>query len=314
MARTSTKAATTEATENTEAPKTRYLATDVGMTDKGMTYAFHLEGNLTRDPELRPAVEDKGSMLLASIGINMGAFALMAKAKGEAVPEDEGKTFITLVLYDELANKFVNEAKKGEKVAICGELKEFTNTKGEKNVEVVVDNYVMLPRNDGKLNTRLTTANRAYTTKDGRNGVSNMATLLTGKIVGLNPLGTDKNGHSLLRCGLKTVNIPTEAIADKVLRGTKAEYDKDAKTIINVVFFGQDAERKAKFLSNGMKIAVTGRVAENSYEDKTSVVVYPQDVSIVEWSHDESSASTATATSAEGFTEVGDVDDGDLPF
>ena len=318
MARTKKTVEETTATEGNATPRAVYRAADVGKSGS-KTYAFHVEGNLTRDPELRPA-SDKGSMLLISIGIGMGAHALMAKAKGEAVEEDpEDKPFVSLVLYDKLADSLSVDGKKGEKIAVCGEMKEYPNKNGEKNVEIVVDNYTLLPREDGTMNTRLTTVTRSFKTKAGEEKSNATVTLLTGKVVGLHPLETDHNGNPLLRCGLKTVKIPAEKIADVALRGKAQEsYEDDAKNIVNLAFFGVDAERKSKLIRDGMKISVTGRVGESDNEGKTYVSVYPQVISVIEWPANEAGTASAPAAApstanGDSFTEIGgEVDD--LPF
>ena len=102
---------------------------------------------------------------------------------------------------------------------------------------------------------------------------------------------------------------------------------------IGCVAFGKSAEFAEKYLKQGTKIAVTGRIQTGSYTNKDGNKVYTTDVVIEEQefaesksssdsyaaSHPQSSAAapsmpTPSAASADGFMNIPDGIDEELPF
>lgn len=91
---------------------------------------------------------------------------------------------------------------------------------------------------------------------------------------------------------------------------------------IPCVAFGKPAEFAEKYLRQGMKIAVTGRIQTGSYTNKDGVKVYTTDVVVEEHEFCESkgtsgsgSASTAAPqTDENGFMGIADGIDEELPF
>ena len=64
-------------------------------------------------------------------------------------------------------------------------------------------------------------------------------------------------------------------------RRFKREGDQDAD-FINCVTFGKNAEFAEKYLNQGTKIAVTGRIQTGSYKNKEGQTVYTTDVIVDE--------------------------------
>lgn len=335
MAKTKTAPETVTTSETTTENKTykkRFLVADVGT--KGATpFAFHVEGGLVRIPNMLPAKEDKEPMLVTSLAIGMGCWAMLARAKGEDKPEDEGAPFIGITLHGKLAEKFSKDATvKGMKFAVSGELKTYMgkNKDGveEKRVEIDVINYVIASGPDAKRTMRIAAAPRTYTAKNGTVQSDSNALLLTGKICNIQPLtASAKSGKPFLRAGFSMV-VPAKKVFDLVNTNKAGEYAEDEKKIMNIVFFGPSAETKAKFLKNGMTVAITGRVGEDTYEGKTNYTAYPTTLTVVSWPEEEAkvddgeehpadkqaAVTQAAAATNEAFAELTDEDDDELPF
>lgn len=104
--------------------------------------------------------------------------------------------------------------------------------------------------------------------------------------------------------------------------------DGDATAdFINCVSFGRSAEFAEKYLRQGVKIAVTGRIQTGSYTNKDGVRVYTTDVVVEEQEFAESKAASASnsgyqaspspspsADIGDGFMNIPDGIDEELPF
>lgn len=114
-----------------------------------------------------------------------------------------------------------------------------------------------------------------------------------------------------------------------VPRKFKREGDQKAD-FISCVTFGKPAEFAEKYLRQGIKIAVTGRIQTGSYTNKDGQKVYTTDVVVEECEFAESKSAsqiqkpenvnqdpgighTGSAPS-EGFVSIPDYDAGDIPF
>lgn len=95
----------------------------------------------------------------------------------------------------------------------------------------------------------------------------------------------------------------------------------------NCVSFGRAAEFAEKYLRQGVKIAVTGRIQTGSYTNKDGVRVYTTDVVVEEQEFAESKAASASnsgyqaspspspsADIGDGFMNIPDGIDEELPF
>ena len=97
---------------------------------------------------------------------------------------------------------------------------------------------------------------------------------------------------------------------------------------INCVAFGRTAEFAERYLRQGVKIAVTGRIQTGSYTNRDGVKVYTTDVVIEEQEFAESKAASGASNSSyqaspapspsvdigDGFMNIPDGIDEELPF
>lgn len=90
---------------------------------------------------------------------------------------------------------------------------------------------------------------------------------------------------------------------------------------INCVAFGKAADFAEKYFRKGLKIAVTGRIQTGSYTNKDGNKVYTTDVVVEESEFAESKNNNSSApapapapTAADGFMNIPDGIDEELPF
>lgn len=106
-----------------------------------------------------------------------------------------------------------------------------------------------------------------------------------------------------------------------VNRRFKREGEQDSD-FINCVAFGKAGEFAEKYLRQGMKIAVTGRIQTGSYTNKDGQKVYTTDVVVEEHEFAESKATNEVHSShpapttaiGDGFMNISDGIDEELPF
>ena len=90
---------------------------------------------------------------------------------------------------------------------------------------------------------------------------------------------------------------------------------KDAGAdFISCVAFGKNAEFAEKYLHQGMKIAVSGRIQTGNYTNKNGQKVYTTDVVVEEQEFCESKASDQPKEQNNGFVKVPEGIEQDLPF
>lgn len=107
------------------------------------------------------------------------------------------------------------------------------------------------------------------------------------------------------------------AVERKIKRTGEAEAD-----FINCVAFGKAAEFAEKYLKQGTKIALTGRIQTGSYTNKAGQKVYTTDVVVEEQEFAESKAHGQQAQGrpqssqsiGDGFVNIPDGLDEELPF
>ena len=105
--------------------------------------------------------------------------------------------------------------------------------------------------------------------------------------------------------------------------------DQQTADFISCVAFGRQGEFAEKYLKQGTKIAVTGRIQTGSYTNKEGQKVYTTEVVVEEQEFAESkanadssqgggyipqSAPSASSASAEGFMNIPEGVNDDLPF
>lgn len=108
-------------------------------------------------------------------------------------------------------------------------------------------------------------------------------------------------------------------------RRFKRDGDQSAD-FIGCVTFGRNAEFAEKYLRQGTKIVLTGRIQTGSYTNRDGQKVYTTDIVVEEQEFAESKAATAgnggqnnysrpaAAADAEGFMNIPDGIDDELPF
>lgn len=110
----------------------------------------------------------------------------------------------------------------------------------------------------------------------------------------------------------------TLAVDRKFKRDGEASAD-----FINCVAFGKTAEFTEKYLYQGIKIVITGRIQTGNYTNKDGIKVYTTDVIVEECEFAESKAASNNGTAsanrpepdADGFMNIPDgIDDEGLPF
>ena len=90
---------------------------------------------------------------------------------------------------------------------------------------------------------------------------------------------------------------------------------KDEADFISVVAFGKSAEFAEKYLHKGTKIALSGHIQTGSFTNKEGQKVYTTDVVAEDQEFAESKKTeTPNISSDEGFLNVPDTDDEELPF
>ena len=111
-------------------------------------------------------------------------------------------------------------------------------------------------------------------------------------------------------------------------RRTRSNESSNEQTadFINCVSFGRAAEFAEKYLRQGVKIAVTGRIQTGSYTNKDGVRVYTTDVVVEEQEFAESKSASDNAggfapadrpspsSAGDGFMNIPDGIDEELPF
>ena len=97
--------------------------------------------------------------------------------------------------------------------------------------------------------------------------------------------------------------------------------DQQTADFIGCVTFGRQAEFAEKYLRQGMKVAVTGRIQTGSYTDRNGQKVYTTDVVLddIEFAESKSTGSSteprpAPANYNDGFMNVSPEEIENLPF
>ena len=121
----------------------------------------------------------------------------------------------------------------------------------------------------------------------------------------------------------------TLAVDRRRARGNNGAGDEQSADFIGCVAFGRAAEFAEKYLHQGTKIAITGRIQTGSYTNKDGQRVYTTDVVVEEQEFAESKAAASAAgatayapsrpepsqAAGDGFMAIPDgVDDEGLPF
>lgn len=96
--------------------------------------------------------------------------------------------------------------------------------------------------------------------------------------------------------------------------------EESTADFLNCVTFGKQAEFTEKYLRKGVKMLVVGRIQTGSYTNKDGVKVYTTDIVVEELEfaeskgNSETTGGSATPTAGDGFMNVPDGVDEELPF
>ena len=96
-------------------------------------------------------------------------------------------------------------------------------------------------------------------------------------------------------------------------RGRRSDNGEQTADFISCVAFDRAAEFAEKYLHQGTKVLVTGRIQTGSYTNKEGHKVYTTDVMIEEQEFCESKPSPNTSA-GDGFMNIPDGIDEELPF
>ena len=97
-----------------------------------------------------------------------------------------------------------------------------------------------------------------------------------------------------------------------VNRTYKRQGEPDAD-FINCIAFGRSAEFVEKYLRQGMRIIISGRIQTGSYTGRDGSRAYFTNI-VVELQEFAESKSSESAETGDGFVNIPDGLDGDLPF
>lgn len=269
--------------ENTANNRKFYSVASVGKTAKDTPYAYALEGYVaSATPFFKAAEGDKKAYLNVSIGLSGSKARLMDLANGTYDKEkDYGDKdeFASVRIYGEAAEKLADKLVRGRHIVVSGalSLQPYTSkTTGAEGEELVItaDNVVDLgARKTGvepAISANVGVANRSYTTKDGVVRTENMATGMIGTVIGCKGLSVSEKGIRSLAFGVKT-NLPAEKICDLANGANTDGKEYDIKrTIVNVVFFNDQAERLSKIVRDGAIVVTAGPVEARDYNGNVS--------------------------------------------
>lgn len=314
-----------------------YKTHSVGKNEKGIPYAFQLEGYISSAaPYFKSAEGDKKAFLSVSMGIGCEVELLMALANGtyEKGATYGGGEFVDLHLFGERAEKFSPVLNKGRRVVVSGPIKmePFTRKDGSAgqrlvvNVDNIVDGGSFKAGIAPTVGKDIAVSTLSYVSKDGVNRNISMACTVSGTVVGCRGLAQGASGTSYLSFGVKT-GMSAAKIYD-LANGTFSKdkvYD-EKKTIINVAVFREVAERLSKIIGNGAIVVLSGPVETRNYNGDTSYQLRPRNDAITVLKYAESgdsadapAAGSAAAAAAETAPEAGNFEpvedeDDELPF
>ena len=98
-----------------------------------------------------------------------------------------------------------------------------------------------------------------------------------------------------------------------VNRTYKRQGEPDAD-FINCVVFGRGAEFAEKYFRQGMRIVISGRIQTGSYTGRDGSRMYFTNIVVETQEFAESKASGSAETGEDGFMNIPDGLDGELPF
>lgn len=121
------------------------------------------------------------------------------------------------------------------------------------------------------------------------------------------------------------VNATQNAKVARITLAVDRRFKQDGQPtadFINCIAFGKQADFIEKYLKKGVKVATSGRIQTGSYTNRDGQKVFTTDVVLEEVEFCESKSSNSqnaqphpsNAASTDGFMEIPDNIDGELPF
>ena len=97
-------------------------------------------------------------------------------------------------------------------------------------------------------------------------------------------------------------------------RGRREGNDGQTADFINCVAFGRAGEFAEKYFRQGMRIVISGRIQTGSYTGRDGSRMYFTNIVVETQEFAESKASGSAETGEDGFMNIPDGLDGELPF
>lgn len=292
----------TNTTSNTTNSTRRgaFLSCNAGKTANGTFYAFHMEGNVGREPFYKAAEGEKKSVMSFNMGIGRSAWTLVGK---DNMPENP---WVSVTVFGEIADALHNAGLcQGAKVVVAGRVSEETYTRQDgttgTNIRVNADNVYILSNRiheGGTATNWVTRATRVYESR-GETHQEALACLLAGKIVSVGQVN-EVNGNPTVSFEIETTRPGQEIEA--LVKGTyKKGTDYGPYKRIRCTVWGARAQRLGRILVVGNEVVLTGSPFNREWNGKVFTNMSVRDISVMKWvpaSADAGNAGTAAPAQA----------------
>lgn len=277
-----------------------FLTCNAGKTATGTFYAFHVEGNVGREPFYKAAEGEKKSLMSFNMGIGRSAWTLVGK---DNMPDNP---WVSVSAFGDLADALHTAGLcQGAKVVVAGRLAEETYTRQDgtsgTNVRLYADNVYILSNRiheGGEATNVVTRATRVYESR-GETHQEALACLLGGKIVSVSQV-TEVNGNASVSFDIEAKRPGQEIEA--LVKGTfKKDADYGTYKRIRCTVWGARAQRLGRVLVVGNEVIVTGAPFNREWNGKIFTNISVRDISVMKWvpaSADAGNAGTAAPAQA----------------
>ncbi len=271
-----------------------FLTCNYGTNSNGVPFAFHVEGNVGREPFFKAGEGEKKSVINFSMGIGRSAWVLL----GKDGPENP---WVTVVGFGPVAETLHAAGLcQGAKVVVSGRVAEEAYTKEDgtsgSNVRIYADNaYILANRvhEGGEPNKTVARATRVYESHGERHQES-LACLLGGKIVSVTPVN-EVNGQPTI-----SFDIELPIAGRKMEAIVSGKYNKDENygdyTKVRCSVWGQRAQRLGRVLALGNVVVVTGAPYTREWNGQTYVNLSIRDISVMKWATPAATGNASAAT------------------
>lgn len=289
-----------------------YLGFFAGESEPGKPYAYHVEANVSSEPEYFTASDDKKSRLKFNAALGRNPWLLLgAEVAKSATPENvpycnTEKPFVSVTVFGVMADKLKDSLKKGGKIVMCGTPHEnsYTNKNGEvvAGVNFVADSVYPLACRataGGRPRQFVTFKEKSYADKaTGELKSSKLATLVSGTVKSRGVVQTTQNGRKYLQFQLQ-LPIAAAELEARVNGAYNKDVDYGTSASLNCTVWGDQAERIGKVLAVGNVVVVTGDIRKREYNSKEYINFSLMTLSVMQWAEAEGAANAAPNNSAE---------------